>query len=425
MILKGSQRGGPRQLAAHLLDDRDNDHVSVEEIRGFAADNLFGAMAETLAVSRGTKCQQPVFSLSLNPPKDAHVTKDDLFAAADKAGEALALSGQPRAVVFHEKGARLHAHVVWSRIDAETMKAINLPHFKNKLRALSKELFLEHGWQLPDGHRLDGWKNPLNFTLAEFQQAERLGLDPRELKQLFRAAYDRSDNLASFRNALEEHGYYLAQGDRRGVVALDVEGKVFAVARWAGLKSKDLEQKIGANPNLPSVDAVRADIAKRVDAEMRKRIDEHKKAQAAEMRPLLEARKEMIADQREVRENLKDIQHRRSTKEAKERAERYRTGLGVVMDVLTGRLFKLRRQNKQEALACDLRDRRERDQLVQIQLRERKPLIEQMKSLRTSQQQARQRFAERVADVLKRSTPEPAQSQDKTQSQSKGRSHKR
>jgi hypothetical protein len=63
---------------------------------------------------------------------------------------------------------------VWSRIDAEAMKAINLPHFKNRLCALSKELYLEHGWILPEGHRENGWKNPLNFTLAEWQQASLL-----------------------------------------------------------------------------------------------------------------------------------------------------------------------------------------------------------------------------------------------------------
>ena len=44
-------------------------------------------------------------------------------------------------------------------------------HFKNRLKSLSKDLFLEHGWQLPDGYKENGWKNPLNFTLAEWQQA--------------------------------------------------------------------------------------------------------------------------------------------------------------------------------------------------------------------------------------------------------------
>ena len=46
MILKGNQRGGARQLAAHLLNARDNEHVEVHELRGFCADDLTGAFVE-------------------------------------------------------------------------------------------------------------------------------------------------------------------------------------------------------------------------------------------------------------------------------------------------------------------------------------------------------------------------------------------
>ncbi len=79
----------------------------------------------------------------------------------------------------------------------------------------------------------NSWKNPLNFSLAEWQQTKRLDLDPREIKQILQSAWGRSDNLASFKNALEEHGYFLARGDRRGIVATDLQGKeVPSVGRW-------------------------------------------------------------------------------------------------------------------------------------------------------------------------------------------------
>lgn len=167
MILKGSQRSGAKQLAGHLLKERDNEHVSLLELRGFVADDLHGALAEAYAVSRGTKCKQFMFSLSLNPPKGVEVEEDHFQLAADEAEKRLGLEGQPRAIVLHEKEGRRHAHVVWSRIDPEEMRAVNLPHFKNKLTALSRELYLENGWSLPDGLREHGGKSPLNFTLAE------------------------------------------------------------------------------------------------------------------------------------------------------------------------------------------------------------------------------------------------------------------
>ena len=63
----------------------------------------------------------------------------------------LGLEDQPRAIVFHEKDGRRHCHAVWSRIDAQEMKAINLPFFKNRLMEISRELYLEHGWDMPHG----------------------------------------------------------------------------------------------------------------------------------------------------------------------------------------------------------------------------------------------------------------------------------
>jgi hypothetical protein len=47
----------------------------------------------------------------------------DFELAADEVERVLGLEGQPRAIVFHEKEGRRHAHVVWSRIDARAMRA--------------------------------------------------------------------------------------------------------------------------------------------------------------------------------------------------------------------------------------------------------------------------------------------------------------
>ncbi|MCB1479911.1 MAG: relaxase, partial [Rhodobiaceae bacterium] len=58
MILKGSQRGGAAQLAAHLMNDRDNDHVTLHQSRGFIADTLPEALDEAHAISKATKCKQ-------------------------------------------------------------------------------------------------------------------------------------------------------------------------------------------------------------------------------------------------------------------------------------------------------------------------------------------------------------------------------
>ena len=277
---QGSQRGGGRQLAAHLLNDKDkdsNDHIAVEELRGFVAQDLKGALDEMRAVAKGTRYRQFMFSLSLNPPRNARVGLDTLLSAADRAEAALGLTGQPRAIIVHEKEGRRHAHVVWSRIDPEQMKAINLPHFKNRLRDLSKELYLENAWELPDGHKTNGWKSRLNFSLAEWQQARRLDLDPREIKQIFRESWEVSDNLASFHDALEERGFTLAKG-HRPLRCAGTHGEAFSLSRWSGLKSKELTGKLGEPDALPSVEDARADTRKRLTAELRGHIRQDREA---------------------------------------------------------------------------------------------------------------------------------------------------
>ena len=303
MILKGSQRAGGAALAAHLMNDRDNDHVRVADLRGFMSDDLHGAFKETQAIASGTQCKQYLFSLSLNPPKGAEVSEADFIKAADEAEKAIGLEGQPRAMVYHEKEGRRHAHVVWSRIDAQDMRAINMAHFKNKLTVLSRNLYLDHGWKLPDGLRPDAARNPLSFTLEEWQRAKRQGVDPREIKQVFRDAWNRSDSQQAFANALAEYGYFLCRGDRRGFVAVDIHGEVYAVARWASVKTKDVRARLGSPDALPSVNEVARDLKGRVTAQLKSYIETVKAKQTADRTPLDQRRAELRTMHRAEREH--------------------------------------------------------------------------------------------------------------------------
>ncbi len=63
MILKGSQRGGAKQLGLHLLKTAENEHVEIHDVRGFMTDDIVGALREAEAVSKGTKCKQFLFSV--------------------------------------------------------------------------------------------------------------------------------------------------------------------------------------------------------------------------------------------------------------------------------------------------------------------------------------------------------------------------
>ncbi len=402
MILKGSQRAGASALADHLMNERDNDHVSTLELSGFVSDTLHGALSETHAISKATRCKQFMFSLSLNPPQDHIATDKELLEAADRAGVKLGLDGQPRAVIVHEKEGRRHAHVVWSRIDADEMKAINLPHFKTKLRDLSRDLFLDHGWVLPDGLATYGNKSPLNFTLAEWQQAKRQGVDPREIKQMFRQAWERSDSLVGLKNALEERGYFLARGDRRGFVALDIDGNVHALPRWTGINTKDVKAKLGSPDQLDSVDVVKASIRSKVTEQMRDYIGQIKDRHANDLEPLRDEHAQLNQEHRTERQKLKEGQDKRWLIETKERSDRLNKGLRGLFDRLTGKAKSIRTDNERDALQCAKRDQRQRDDMIKAQMKERQELQTRVRKLQRKHQDDRQILAHSISKTLRR-----------------------
>lgn len=280
MILKASKRAGASALALHLLNEDDNDHIDLYELRGFSADDLEGALREVEAISSGTRCQKYLFSLSLSPPEGESVPIHIFENTIEKIEKKLGLEDQPRAIIFHEKEGRRHAHCVWSRIDVDSMKAIDLPHFKMKLYDISKQLYLEHGWEMPRGFLDSKERNPENFTMAEWQQAKRTGEDPRAIKALLKECWAASDNAKTFTKALEERGFYLAKGDSRSFVALDYFGEVYSLTRAIGVNTKQLQERLGDGANLPSVAVTRENLARR----MTKTLENHQKTVREQLR---------------------------------------------------------------------------------------------------------------------------------------------
>lgn len=388
MILKASQRDGAKQLGLHLLRADENEHVEVHDIRGFVADDVIGAFREAEAISKGTKCRQFLFSVSLNPPQQENVAPEVFECALAKIEERTGLIGQPRVIVFHEKEGRRHAHAVWSRIDAETMTAKPLPFFKNRMREVSKELYLENGWQMPRGLMDSKARDPKNFTLAEWQQAKRVGLHAGELKGMIQECWAASDTRAAFAHALEERGLYLARGDRRGHVAVTFEGEAISIPRAVGTKAKDIQARLGAPKELPSVTETRARIAEDILPRMKSHLDEAR-AKAREETGALDMRRQSMArDHAAERKRLDAAQRARFEAEARARSEKINRGIRGLLDRLTGKRRALEKQHEMEALWAVERDRRQRQAIVEAQLRERQRLQDEIKQARSRHAQA-------------------------------------
>jgi hypothetical protein len=394
MILKGSQRGGGTNLAIHLMRVDDNEHIRVQELRGFASDNLRDAFREVEAISKGTKCSQYLFSLSLNPPSKESVATEVFITTIDRIEERLGLTGQPRAIVFHEKEGRTHAHCVWSRIDGQSMTAKQLSFFKSKLLGISRDIYLEHGWEMPKGIANARERNPLNFTLAEWQQAKRNGVDPREIRHSIQECWKLSDNSKSFGKALEERGLFLAKGDRRGHVVLDHQGEVYALSRLLDVKAKDVRARLGTGEDLLSVDATKGRIGELLTPAIKKHIAESRNAFADQSKFLGDIKSEMTQEHRQARLDLALRQANEWEEETRARAARLPTGLRGLWWRITGKYQDIRRENEQEAGLTLQRHETERASLVTEQKAERAVLQDRYRDLRKAQ-------AERLLDLRK------------------------
>lgn len=394
MILKASQRSGAKQLGLHLMKTEENEHVEIHEVSGFVADDLLGAMKEAHALSLGTRCKQFLFSVSLNPPSTELVRVEVFEKACDAIEERMGLKGQPRMIVFHEKEGRRHAHAVWSRIDAETMTAKPLPFFKRTLNAIAKELYLENGWKMPDGFRDAKLRDPRSVTLDDWQQAKRAGIDAREVKSTIQECWASSGSGPAFALALEERGLFLAKGDRRGHVAVSIEGGVFAIAPQLGKRTKEVVARLGDPKDLRSVADTVRHIGETVAPRLSRYIAEAKRIAANAMKPLNEQKQAMTVQHQQERKILTDKQQERHLAEQQARSARVRTGAKGVWDILTGRYFKVRKQNEMEAHFGMQRDRAQRHDLVSAQLKERQGLQSQI-------QQGRERHARQVLGLYR------------------------
>lgn len=239
---------------------------------------------------------------------------------------------------------------------------------------VSRDLYREHGWRMPDGMTDRSRRDPRNFTLEEWQQAKRQGKDPRAIKTAIQDAWAISDSKAALAHALEERGFKLARGDRRGYVALDHNGEPYALARYAGVKTKEVRQRLGEPDSLPSIEDARRDFAQamlpafdRMQAELAEQ--EKRKQLEAERRHA-----ELVQRQRAQRGKQAAMMQAQQAEEARRRQDRFRKGVAGVWDRLTGDHKRIQQENERDAWQAHKRDQALKDQLIFRHLEDRRRL---------------------------------------------------
>jgi hypothetical protein len=234
VIISGGSRCNWRFFSKHLMKAEENERVHVAEVRGLTSDTVLEALREMDAVASGTRCKNFFYHANINPRYGESLTPEQWEQAADTLERNLGLTGHARFVVEHEKDGRVHQHIVWCRIDPDTMTAVSDSFTARDHERTSRELEQAFGLE------------PVESVLTRDREKERperraknwetfrghdSGIDPGEVKEEVTALWNAADSGSAFAAALADHGYILCKGDRRDFCIVDPAGNEHSLAR--------------------------------------------------------------------------------------------------------------------------------------------------------------------------------------------------
>jgi len=245
MIVKGGSRGGPGQLAKHLLRTDTNERVIVLENN--SPYDLHATFRDWQTLCEGTRSGKlGLYHVSIDPDARYDMTPAQWARAVEVLEKELGLDGQPRAVVMHEKQGRQHIHVVWQRTDTDTMTLRSDSHNYEAHERASLRMEQEFGHEhVPGKHaKRDRKKQPefprAEYTHAEWQQAERAALSVDDRRAQNRAIKESCDSGMAFKAAIEEAGYVLARGNSTDFVLVTTEGSSLSLPRELKMKAAEV-----------------------------------------------------------------------------------------------------------------------------------------------------------------------------------------
>lgn len=246
MVIKGNSRSNGAFWAKHLMNAEDNERVAVVEMKGLYAEDVKEALREMRLVAAGTNAQKPYYIVSMNPREDERLTPEQWETAVDILEHNLKLDGHARLQVEHEKEGRTHRHIVWSRVDVDSMTVV--PTNDNyaahdKTRTELEQLFSHEPTPATPEPAL---RKSREFAEWETWRGATTGIDPKKMKSEITELWQHSDGGRAFQAAIEEKGYLLASGNRRDFVLIDPQGDIHSLGRRIdGAKAADIRVKMG------------------------------------------------------------------------------------------------------------------------------------------------------------------------------------
>lgn len=192
-----------------------------------------------------------------------------------------------------------------------------------------------------------------------------------------------------------------------------------------GVKTKELEHRLGDSKALPTVDEVKQELSRRMTQSLNdhaKMVLDHARQKAA---PLIQERLAITKRHQEHRQRLDAFQAKREQQETQARAAHLGKGVKGIWQRITGQYQRTREQNEREAQTCRTRDREQRQFLIEEQMKERRALQQQILTIRQREQQKRQILREHIAHYMRVSQSVSKQASIKTTFQSRSREQNR
>ncbi|MGA9764534.1 MAG: relaxase/mobilization nuclease domain-containing protein [Rhodomicrobium sp.] len=259
MIIKGKAAQSTKFWSKHLLRDDTNEKAELREVRGVLAKDLEEALEEMRDVAKGSRCHKNfMYQANINPRADERLTPEQWQHAVDTLEKNLGFEGHQRVVVEHVKEGRQHFHVIWSRIDPDTMRVTDIGGDRYTMRRTAMEL--EREFELSRTKPVREYDDPRPHTLQDKEREKRTGVDHEAMKRQLTEVWQRTQTGAEFKKEVEAQGYVIARGDKVEYALIDPTGGVHSLSRrLEAVKAKDLRERFVDldRQALPSVEQAR------------------------------------------------------------------------------------------------------------------------------------------------------------------------
>lgn len=183
-------------------------------------------------------------------------------------------------------------------------------------------------------------------------------------------------------------------------MAVDLKGDVFAIARWTGVRTKAVEERLGNPDTFLSADEMSAQLSQRLSDRLKNLLAEAEASHIATARRHLSRRQYLVQDQRVSRSALEKEQADRRDAETALRLARFPKGLKGIWSRVTGGHRQIRLLNEAETRESMTRDRIEGQRLIDQHLIARMALQNEIRLDRAREAALLRRTHRDIADTL-------------------------